>query len=49
MIFMAEEQMEQVITAVEENIEVVQDKQELIELSHDILDRIGGGIVSMYL
>ena len=41
--------MEQTVATVEENLEIVQDKQEIVELTHDVLDRVGGGIVLILL
>ena len=39
--------MEQAIAVAEKTIEVVQDKQEIVELSQDLYSSIGGGIRSI--
>jgi hypothetical protein len=41
--------MQQAIDRVEETLELVQDKQEIVELPHDLLDRVGGGIILLVL
>lgn len=41
--------MEQAIEMFEENLEIVQDKEQIVELPHDVLDRIGGGIICLVL
>jgi hypothetical protein len=41
--------MEQAIELSVESVEIVQDNDEVVELSHEILDRIGGGTISCVL
>lgn len=41
--------MEQAFEVVEENLEIVQDKQQIVDLPHDLLDRVGGGIILLLL
>ncbi len=41
--------MEQDIASLEETIEIVQDKEAIVELPRDVLDRIGGGIIVLSL
>lgn len=35
--------MDQSIEAVEVNAEIVQDNEEIVQIPHNLLDRIGGG------
>jgi len=41
--------MEQDIVMLEETVEFVQDKEAIVELPRDVLDRIGGGTIVLSL
>jgi hypothetical protein len=41
--------MEEVVVAVEQTQESVQDKQAIIELPREVLDRVGGGTILILL